>query len=71
MGNNQLSGVIPQEIDLLTHLKHLYINVNKLRGLVPREVRQQLVLYCNGLSGWFPSSFGNLNNLAMLNLNNN
>lgn len=36
LGNNRLSGVIPPEIGLLTHLKHLHIDMNKLHGSVPR-----------------------------------
>ena len=71
LGNNQLSGNIPDEIGNLTNLYTLYLGDNQLSGNIPDEIGnltnlQTLYLSRNPLSGNIPDEIGNLTNLQTL-----
>ena len=72
----QLSGFIPAELGLLTHLTSLILSGNDLSGSIPPELGQLthlILLYLDGndLSGSIPSALGNLTNLTLLLLSTN
>ena len=70
---NQLTGNIPPEIEILTNLTGLFLSYNYLRGEIPSEIGNlrnltELHLGHNGLQGEIPPEIGNLVNLAYLSL---
>lgn len=66
--NNSLSGTIPPEIGLLTHLKSIDLVGNNLVGSIPSSIGNLdklmgLLLNTNELSGNIPTEIGNLHQL--------
>ncbi|XP_050254998.1 MDIS1-interacting receptor like kinase 2-like [Quercus robur] len=73
MSFNNLSGEIPPQIGLLTHLKVLDLSENQLSGSIPLEIGNlkslvSLGLHINHLSGSIPKSLGTLSNISVLDL---
>ncbi len=76
LGNNNLLGQLPAEIDVWTELKWLSLPFNQLSGPIPPEFGmlaglERLWLYGNQLSGPTPPELGTLTNLEQLYLNDN
>ena len=76
LGSDSLSGRIPIEIGLLTHLTSLWIDINDLTGSLPSELGLlnqlvQLVPWNNKLTGSIPSELGLLTHLKELHLARN
>lgn len=76
MGENQISGVIPERIGQLTGLTYLNIGSNFLKGTIPSSIGKlqnlvKLILQENKLHGDIPTSIGNLTVLIDLYLDNN
>ncbi|MFK8010445.1 MAG: fibronectin type III domain-containing protein [Marinicellaceae bacterium] len=74
--DNQLTGQIPIELFELDELRNFYIENNQLEGNVPQEIGsatqlEQFQIHGNKFSGMVPSSFTNLNNLNLLNMDYN
>ena len=70
---NNLSGPIPTELGLLTHLRGLDLNNNELSGPIPEEFGNLtrllwLRLRQNYLQGQIPAALGNLTRLLELHL---
>jgi hypothetical protein len=68
LGENNLSGQIPKEIQNLTNLTTLWLNQNNLIGEMPKELGnltklESLALSYNSLSGTIPNEFYNLLNI--------
>lgn len=75
-GSQGMSGTIPSEISLLSHLHYLDLSQNDLMGTIPETLFQltnleRIYLYQNGLSGTLSTSIGNLVNLTHLHLSHN
>mmetsp|Transcript_10456 Transcript_10456/g.19111 ORF Transcript_10456/g.19111 Transcript_10456/m.19111 type:complete len:195 (+) Transcript_10456:568-1152(+) len=73
---NHLSGVLPNDADVLSHLQGLYLNYNKLEGKIPPFIGNltylsELGLGPNYFSGSLPSTFGRLENLEILHVQGN
>ncbi|KAJ0083125.1 hypothetical protein Patl1_11934 [Pistacia atlantica] len=69
-------GVIPKEIRILTQLKRLLLNNNKLQGEIPKELGslselEILSLANNSLMGTIPSLIFNLSYLISMDFSNN
>ena len=76
LSNNNLSGVIPEEIGNLEGLKELYFDGNNLKGSIPESIGnlkglKKLWLGGNALIGSIPENLGNLINLEILELGGN
>ncbi|RWR78760.1 LRR.XII-like protein [Cinnamomum micranthum f. kanehirae] len=76
IGENHLSGSIPEGIENLVHLRTLYMNNNQLTGEIPVGIGKlgnlrRLGLWGNGFSGKIPSSIGNMTELIELYLQEN
>ncbi|XP_051213217.1 uncharacterized protein [Lolium perenne] len=76
LSNNNLTGLIPEEIGALIHLVHLDISVNKFSGQVPVSLGQcvqlySLVLGSNMLNGSIPQSFSELKSIEQIDLSHN
>jgi uncharacterized protein YjbI with pentapeptide repeats len=75
LNGNNLSGSIPNNVELMLNLKVLEIGNNYITGTIPSHLGHtnlhSLHLYMNNLSGSLPSSIGNLQNLEMLFLHSN
>lgn len=76
LNNNNLVGIIPESIGLLSNLKYLSLSNNQLSGNIPTSLGSLLFLKSlnlgiNSLSGIIPSSLGSLPYLNDLYLNNN
>jgi hypothetical protein len=74
-GNN-LSGIIPPELENLSSLRYLYLGGNELSGSIPPELGSMstlwyLSLHTNHLSGSIPPELGNLPELTNLRLSGN
>jgi len=73
---NKISGTIPEEIQHLTNINRLYIDVNLLTGSIPKSLGNLqklggLGFSQNKLSGHIPLSLGNLSQLTELYLQEN
>ncbi|XP_027349077.1 probable leucine-rich repeat receptor-like protein kinase At1g35710 [Abrus precatorius] len=73
MTNNNLEGLIPEEIKSLSNLKKLQLGQNKLNGTIPEEIGllsylEVLELNQNSFQGPIPSSIGNLLMLQRLDI---
>jgi len=71
--NNNVSGILPPEIENLQLLEVLHLPVNNLTGNIPPVIGNlsnliELVLSKNLLADAIPSQLGNLQNLILLNL---
>ena len=55
LGYNQLTGVIPTEIENLTNLERLHLNNNQLTGVIPESI-------CNLDINWSVSSYFSITN---------
>ncbi|XP_057421140.1 probable LRR receptor-like serine/threonine-protein kinase At3g47570 [Lotus japonicus] len=76
MDQNQISGVIPEEIGKLVHLTSFTIIENVLEGTIPHSIGKlknlvRLALQENKLSGNIPLVIGNLTRLSELYLHTN
>ncbi|XP_020088163.1 receptor kinase-like protein Xa21 [Ananas comosus] len=76
LNSNQISGIIPIEIEKLINLTSLDVSGNDLQGTVPVEIShlrqlQFLGLSNNMLSGEIPPSLGNLTRMDQLYLGSN
>ncbi|XP_078165258.1 receptor kinase-like protein Xa21 [Carex rostrata] len=77
LGNNQLDGTLPFDMcNALPNLKHLEMYYNQLKGRIPPSISNcsaliDFSLHYNYFSGGIPSSFGDLPNLQLLNLQSN
>ena len=76
LGDNNLSGTIPTEIEHLTELKWLFLQNNHLNQIIPSQVGNLKRLFYldvsnNTLSGTIPSEIGNLDDLKGLALYDN
>ena len=76
LGDNNLSGALPDVLAKLANLKSLILNINLLSGNIPAELGQlsmleSLRLGSNQLSGDVPAELGQLSNLVRLDLNIN
>lgn len=74
--NNNLTGKVPANLGVLTHLKHLALSNNDLSGTIPEDIGnmtslEYLYFDNNNLTGEIPSSLGNLTSLIVLNGSNN
>jgi len=74
--NNNLEGIIPNEIGLLSELVWLNMPINRISGGIPTTIDnlsklEWLRLEINLLSDSLPSEIGNLHNLLILNLFDN
>ena len=73
LSDNQLSGVIPPSICLLSKLTYLNLSYNVLSGLIPGSIGNltninSLFLWRNNLFGPIPPEIGKLRNLTSLDL---
>ena len=71
LGNNNLTGRIPEELGNLANLTRLILEGNQLSGPIPPELGNlanltRLILEGNQLSGPIPPELGNLANLTRL-----
>ena len=76
LGNNNLTGPIPEALGDLSNLRYLSLENNDLSGPIPDALGglaslQELFLFRNGLSGEIPEELGNLTSLTRLYLDNN
>lgn len=76
MSNNiDITGTIPAQLGMLSHLQLLLLDVNKLSGTIPSEIGNTnlttLQLEINNLSGTIPAELGQLTNLIGLYLEYN
>jgi Leucine-rich repeat (LRR) protein len=74
--NNNLRGLLPNDIALLRSIKVLDLDSNVMEGIIPSEVGQcteltMLNLRKNMLNGDIPSEIGQCTRLQMLDLSNN
>lgn len=74
--NNNLSGVIPDEIGNLECLESLHFDGNNLAGSIPESIGnlkrlKELFLSNNKLEGSIPNNIGNLINLERMELDGN
>lgn len=74
--NNNLNGIIPEQLADLVNLKTLYLNDNQLKGNIPDVLGSLaklsiLFLYSNELEGAIPETLGNLSMLEVLDLSSN
>ncbi|XP_020089180.1 probable LRR receptor-like serine/threonine-protein kinase At3g47570 [Ananas comosus] len=74
--SNQISGIIPAEIDKFINLTYLDMSFNDLRGTIPIEISHlwqlnYLDLSYNKLSGEIPPTLGNLTRMDKLFLGSN
>lgn len=61
---NNLTGVVPPELGLATHLQQVLLNDNEISGSVPSTLRMLTALYVlslsdNSISGTIPDLFSN------------
>eukprot|EP00039_Didymoeca_costata_P033098 m.40711 g.40711 ORF g.40711 m.40711 type:complete len:903 (-) comp9698_c0_seq1:102-2810(-) len=71
LGNNELSGALPEHICELHKLKRLWVHFNKLTGKIPENIGKIVQLrdfrfFGNEISGTLPKSIGDLNRLLVI-----
>ncbi|MCK5830518.1 MAG: hypothetical protein KAH20_09470 [Methylococcales bacterium] len=76
LDENNLKGIIPQELGQLSKLKSLSLGTNQLSGTIPKALMQlsqlkTLDLRKNQLSGTIPAELGQLSQLDWLSLHRN
>jgi Leucine-rich repeat (LRR) protein len=76
LGNNNLTGTIPEKIGQLKALLSLNLSFNKLSGEIPQPISnltnlQLLDLSSNNLTGTIPAALNDLNFLSIFNVSNN
>ncbi|TVU33415.1 hypothetical protein EJB05_25232, partial [Eragrostis curvula] len=76
LGNNNFTGLIPQEIGQLKSLNELNLSFNSLSGEIPLQLcnltnLQELDLSSNHLTGKIPSELNNLHFLSAFNISHN
>lgn len=74
--NNNLKGIISEQISLLSELNELFLDCNFLNGEIPKELGLlselvNLSLSDNNLSGTIPEEIFYINRLKLLSLSNN
>jgi hypothetical protein len=76
VGNNRLSGFVPNTIGMLQKLVNLELYSNNFSGVIPSSIGNltsliSLLIEDNNFEGSIPQSLGNLQCLLMLNLSHN
>ncbi|XP_020999686.2 receptor-like protein EIX2 [Arachis duranensis] len=76
LGDNQMTGSIPDDLSIFPFLKELDLSGNQLRGKIPDNIRlpsqlKALSISWNSIEGGIPKSFGNTCSLASLDLSHN
>ncbi|KAL5577722.1 hypothetical protein UlMin_019421 [Ulmus minor] len=76
MENNQLTGVIPEQLGKVANMQRLTIGGNRVSGKIPSSLGNLTQLFLldlteNKLEGSIPPSVGNLKNLQYLRLSDN
>ncbi|XLR66969.1 hypothetical protein HN51_009552 [Arachis hypogaea] len=76
LGDNQMTGSIPDDLSIFPFLKELVLSGNQLRGKIPDNIRlpsqlKALSISSNSIEGGIPKSFGNTCSLASLDLSHN
>ena len=76
LGDNNLSGTLPEQISNLTALIELNLYANNLSGAIPPEFGglanlEHLYLHTNQLSGAIPPELGDLERLQAMDVNTN
>lgn len=76
LGQNNLNGQIPKEIQNLINLNTLWLNQNNLTGEIPKELGnliklERLALSYNNLSGTLPNESYNLLNIKEISIESN
>ncbi|KAJ4832779.1 hypothetical protein Tsubulata_018793 [Turnera subulata] len=76
LGDNSLSGTIPDDLGNLVQLEHLRLDINKIGGLIPVTIGRllnlrELDLHSNYLNGSIPESIGQLSKLQYLDVASN
>jgi Leucine-rich repeat (LRR) protein len=76
LNNNNLTGIIPPEIEDFNQLVNFHLNNNQLSGSIPNEIGNltnltDLYLSGNQLTGAIPPEIGNLSTLQSLHLQKN
>ncbi|KAL3941800.1 MAG: hypothetical protein SGARI_000472 [Bacillariaceae sp.] len=73
---DNLTGVLPPEISMLSNLEEIYLNSNNIGGSIPTEVGmlsnlRRLQLTGNSLTGTLPLVLGNLPQMRLISVKNN
>jgi Leucine-rich repeat (LRR) protein len=68
--DNGLVGTLPDELGLLTDMRHVYLSYNKLRGTIPESIGYiqslvELAVGYNELTGSLPRSISDLSSLVL------
>uniref|UniRef100_A0ACD5XA12 Uncharacterized protein n=1 Tax=Avena sativa TaxID=4498 RepID=A0ACD5XA12_AVESA len=73
ISNNEISGILPTNMEVMTSLEELYLDSNKISGQIPRlpAILGILDISNNSFSGPLPVSFCKLRELVILDLSNN
>ncbi|XP_031378505.1 receptor-like protein EIX2 [Punica granatum] len=76
VGNNKLTGGIPESIGQLSNLEYINLSENSIEGPIPLSLPQlsslkQLIIEENKLMGGIPESIGQLSNLDYIDLSGN
>ncbi|XP_020999690.1 receptor-like protein EIX2 [Arachis duranensis] len=74
--DNQITGLIPDDLSIFPFLKELSLDFNQLRGKIPDNITlpsqlKALSISWNSIEGGIPKSFGNTCSLASLDLSHN
>jgi len=76
LSNNNLNGIIPEEIGMLSDLELLILNNNRLSDSIPTKIKDlnklsHLLLFNNQLTGNIPAKISQMQSLTRLGLSSN